>query len=189
MNLSGPLTTYERIEFPHAVRKAALKRANGCCEKCGTPFSDANPPEHDHRTEAWEGGDASLENCIVLGKKCCHQPKTASNTRRRKKADRQSREGHWLKKSKKKMDGSRDSKWKRKIGGGSVVREVDDADYMSADDDDIRDAMLFRFWCKAVEYPGGWPADTAAALKHCHTAEDYRKALTELARSKGVNLP
>lgn len=131
MTLSGPLTTYDRIEFSHAVRKDALKRANGCCEKCGTPFSDANPPEHDHNLEAWDGGDASLENCVVLGKKCCHQPKTARNTSRRKKADRQSREGHWLKKgntSRKKIPGSRGTPFKKKIGGGVVRREMEDAD-------------------------------------------------------------
>ena len=128
MTLSGPLTTYDRIEFSHAVRKAALKRANGCCEKCGTPFSDANPPECDHNLELWQGGDASLENCMVLGKKCCHQPKTASNTTRRKKADRQSREGHWLKKTGSPLPGSRRSRWKRKMNGSIVPREMEDAD-------------------------------------------------------------
>lgn len=55
MPLNGPLTTYERIEFSHAVRKAALKRSKGCCEECGTPFTDANPPEHDHHV----GSDAA----------------------------------------------------------------------------------------------------------------------------------
>ena len=56
-------------------------------------------------------------NYVVLGKKCCHQPKTARNTSRRKKADQQSREGHWLKKgntSRKKIPGSRGTPFKRR---------------------------------------------------------------------------
>jgi hypothetical protein len=57
------------------------------------------------------------------------------------------------------------------------------------EDDDIRDAMLFRFWCRASQYPGGFPSETAEAIGKCKTADDYRKALTELARKKGVNLP
>lgn len=57
------------------------------------------------------------------------------------------------------------------------------------EDDDIRDAMLFRFWIKAASYPGGWPSETVKALENCLTPYDYRKALTELARRKGVNLP
>lgn len=131
MTPSGPLTSYARIEFSHAVRKAALKRANGCCEECGAPFTDANPPEADHNTEAWQGGDASLENCVMRGKKCCHQRKTAINTTRRKKADRQSCEGHWLKKdskSKTKIPGSRGTPFKKPIGGGVVRRGMEDAD-------------------------------------------------------------
>lgn len=55
--------------------------------------------------------------------------------------------------------------------------------------DDTRDGMLFRFWIRAGSYPGGWPAETADALAHCKTSEEYRVALTLLARKKGVNLP
>ena len=56
------------------------------------------------------------------------------------------------------------------------------------EDDDIRDAILFRFWCKAAS-TNGLIIETAHALKNCLTAADYRKALTDLARRKGVNLP
>jgi hypothetical protein len=55
--------------------------------------------------------------------------------------------------------------------------------------DDTRDGMLFRFWIKAGSYPGGYPAETMAAIEHCRTPEQYRVALTELAIKKGVNLP
>lgn len=56
-------------------------------------------------------------------------------------------------------------------------------------DDDYRDGILFRFWIRAGSYPGGWPSDTAKAIQHCKTVEEYRAALTKLAQEKGVNLP
>jgi hypothetical protein len=57
---------------------------------------------------------------------------------------------------------------------------------MNDEDDDIRDAMLFRFWVRAgSEFPG----ETAVAIAACHSADDYRAALTVLARRKGINLP
>lgn len=55
-----------------------------------------------------------------------------------------------------------------------------------SEDDDIRDAMLFRFWIRAAE---SWPGETANILAQCHSAEDYRAALTLLANRHGVNLP
>lgn len=103
MTLHGPLSTYQRIEFDQATKKARLahsgKRCEGILENgdlCGQQFTASNPPEFDHDKEAWEGGDASFENCRALGKKCCHRPKTDAATTRRAKADRQSIEDKWL---------------------------------------------------------------------------------------------
>lgn len=56
------------------------------------------------------------------------------------------------------------------------------------EEDDIRDAMLFRFWIKAAS-AGGFPGETASAICRCITPDDYRKVLKALAASKGVNLP
>lgn len=56
-------------------------------------------------------------------------------------------------------------------------------------DDDDRDGVLFRFWIRAASYPGGWPMDLMKAIKDCTTPAEYRRALTELAEQKGVNLP
>jgi hypothetical protein len=56
------------------------------------------------------------------------------------------------------------------------------------DDDDL-DGVLFRFWIRAASWPGGWPIDVAKAIGRCGTPSEYRKALTELAQQKGVNLP
>ena len=107
MTLSGPVTQYARKEFSQSVKKAALIRSNGKCEGCGTDFTASNPPEADHDKEAWECGDDSLENCVMRGKKCCHRPKTTASHQRRSKADRQSHEGHWLKRGTKKKIPSR----------------------------------------------------------------------------------
>lgn len=65
-----------RREFPVAVRKAAWARCEGRCEGCGAEFSAANPPEYDHRVEDTLGGEPVLENCEVLGHRCCHKAKT-----------------------------------------------------------------------------------------------------------------
>lgn len=54
---------------------------------------------------------------------------------------------------------------------------------------DELDGVLFRFWIRAASYPGGWPMDLMRALRDCKTPEDYRKALLDLAQSKGANLP
>lgn len=65
-----------------------------------------------------------------------------------------------------------------------------------AEDDDIRDAMLFRFWCRAASYPGGWPGRLSQLFREeldgatsSTSPEVYRRALTRLAQEKGVNLP
>lgn len=56
-------------------------------------------------------------------------------------------------------------------------------------DNDNRDGVLFRFWIRAASYPEGWPFETAGAIAACTTPAEYRRALTELAKKKGVNLP
>lgn len=80
-----------RLDFDAKTKKAARERANGFCEgkDCGAALGPHNPPEVDHKVECWEGGDNSLENAQVLGRKCCHKPKTAKATGRRAKADAQ----------------------------------------------------------------------------------------------------
>jgi hypothetical protein len=54
---------------------------------------------------------------------------------------------------------------------------------------DENDGVLFRFWIRAGSYPGGFPGETMAAILHCKTPADYRRALTDLATLKGVNFP
>jgi hypothetical protein len=77
-----------RRNFPAKAKRAALARAKGKCEKCGTPTGPGNPPEIHHAVSDWMGGKPVLENAIVLGRKCCHRFITAAEAAPRAKADR-----------------------------------------------------------------------------------------------------
>lgn len=67
--------TYSDPEYK-TNRKAALKRANGRCERCGTR---RKPLQVDHATPVTQGGTHALSNLQVLcsGKGSCHARKTA----------------------------------------------------------------------------------------------------------------
>lgn len=60
--------------------------------------------------------------------------------------------------------------------------------------DDL-DGVLFRFWCRAASFPGGWPHRLMILMNEEHmkagqaTPQSYRRALIRLAEEKGVNLP
>jgi hypothetical protein len=62
------------------------------------------------------------------------------------------------------------------------------------DNDDI-DGVLFRFWCRAASFPGGWPSELQELFAQASeggrhmTPAGYRWALRTLAERKGVNLP
>lgn len=109
-----------RRDFPESVKKAARARANGFCEGkgCGQRTGPHNPPEVDHDKEDWEGGEPVLENAIVLGRKCCHDRKTAAATKRRAKADRAKKIHLGIKPRRgPPMPGTKASGWKRKVDG------------------------------------------------------------------------
>jgi hypothetical protein len=65
---------------------------------------------------------------------------------------------------------------------------------MDEHDDDL-DGVLFRFWCRAASYPGGWPSEVSIEIGRAisedghATPATYRRALMRLAEAKGVNLP
>lgn len=60
------------------------------------------------------------------------------------------------------------------------------ADMTFDPESDELDGALFRFWIRAGSQ---FPGETAKAIANATTAAEYRKALTELAHRKGVNLP
>lgn len=116
-NEFSPKTKLQRYEI--------CKDDNGKphCEKCGSPLVGGNRAEYDHDVEIWEGGDNSLENCRVLGSKCCHQKKTATKAGERAKCDRNKKTVANARPEKQSQwPYGKNSKWKAKIGGGVVRR-------------------------------------------------------------------
>jgi len=78
-----------REEFSAKTKDIAAQRANGHCEKCGTPFGGRRPT-YDHILPCAFGGKATLANCQVLGP-CCDPAKTKNDIRAIRKSDRQRR--------------------------------------------------------------------------------------------------
>lgn len=58
-----------RQEFSKAVRRDAFLRANGRCEWCGQKLLPGNIEYH-HTREAYLGGEPTMDNCLVLCRKC-----------------------------------------------------------------------------------------------------------------------
>ena len=75
-------------DFTRKIKAAAHLRAGGKCEgvECGAKLKTGEG-EVDHKIEAHDGGDATLENAQVL---CavCHKAKTAAYVKRIRKAER-----------------------------------------------------------------------------------------------------
>lgn len=111
-----------RQEFSKKVKLAAWQRSGGICEcGCGVKIIAGDGPEYDHRIEDAIGGEPTLENCVVMRKRC-HDAKTR---RRRPELDK-TRRGFEkrikARKSSKQMPFGRDSKFKKKMNGEVVPR-------------------------------------------------------------------
>lgn len=71
------MTRSSKNEFPKSVKLAAWQRSGGICEcGCGGKIIAGDGPEYDHRLEVTLGGTPTLENCVVLRKRC-HRAKTS----------------------------------------------------------------------------------------------------------------
>lgn len=78
----------KRLEFSKDVRLEIFRRAGGpgkiCCEGCGLSLM-GKPFEYDHQVECWEMEDIehgyrpplTADDGKLLGKDCCHTPKTS----------------------------------------------------------------------------------------------------------------
>lgn len=112
-----------RQEFPKKVKLAAWQRSGGICEcGCGVKIISGDGPEYDHRIEDAIGGDPTLENCVVMRKRC-HDAKTK---RRRPELDKTRRlfeKQINARKSSKPMPCGRNSPLKKKMNGEVVPRE------------------------------------------------------------------
>jgi 5-methylcytosine-specific restriction protein A len=113
-----------RTEFPNKVKRDALQRAKDNGGKCENPgcgaFLSFSKYHYDHVIPDQMGGEATLENCQVI---CfaCHKIKTRKDVADIAKAKRRSDKHNGVRR-KSRFAGSRDSKWKMKIGGGVVPR-------------------------------------------------------------------
>ena len=76
-----------RREFSRKIKAAAIKRADGKCEKCLAVLKPREA-EVDHILPDVLGGEPVLANARVLCS-VCHKAKTADDIRRTRKADRQ----------------------------------------------------------------------------------------------------
>lgn len=108
-----------RKEFSAKVKEAAFKRAAGHCESCRAPLI-VGRFTYDHRDPDYFSKNNSLENCQVIGW-CCDKPKTAKDQGDIAKSRRVQRREMGIKK-RSTFACSRDSKWKRKVGGKVVLR-------------------------------------------------------------------
>lgn len=120
-----------RREFDRKTRAAIIHRATNAdghvvCEGCGFVLGK-KPFEVDHTIPEALVMDKSrpltAADGKLLGKACCHTPKTADDIRRIRKADRQ-RDRHTgaMRKTSRPLPGSRTSGWKQKISGEWVRR-------------------------------------------------------------------
>ena len=112
-----------RQEFTKKTKLAAWQRCGGKCEKCGSKLGPLNPPEYDHITPCGLGGKNDLDNCQVLGHKCCHKPKTGKDTKSIRKADRIAKKAAGIR-NPSKFQTSRSGRFKKRLDGTVVDRET-----------------------------------------------------------------
>jgi 5-methylcytosine-specific restriction endonuclease McrA len=111
-----------RTEFSAKTKAAAALRAAGHCEQCTRKLITGDY-HYDHEIPDALGGSNDLSNCRVLCRSC-HMEKTSSeDVPRIAKAKRNYRKARGIKKPSK-FAGSRDSKWKKKLNGEVVLRNI-----------------------------------------------------------------
>lgn len=116
-----------RNEFGKATKREALKRSGGLCEGAGLlhglPIGVrcrrdlAHGVEFDHRDLDANSKDASLNNCAALCPACHKFKTTKHDIPRAAKTLRQQDKANGIRGRGRPMPGSRNSEWKRKIGG------------------------------------------------------------------------
>lgn len=112
------MTRSHKDEFSKATKLAAWQRSKGRCEcGCGVKIIPGDGPEYDHRIEVALGGDNTVENCVVMRKRC-HDAKTR---KRRPAIDKTRRTIETAIRARVKrsrpIPGSKASGWKHKMNG------------------------------------------------------------------------
>lgn len=114
--------TRQRREFSKKVKLAAWMRSGGRCEcGCGVKIIAGDGPEYDHIEEDYLGGEPTLENCMVMRKRC-HDAKTAKNRPAIDKTRRGFEKRIGARKTSSTMPGSKASGWKKKMDGSVEKR-------------------------------------------------------------------
>lgn len=110
-----------RTEFPKTVKVAAFKRSGGRCEECTAKLFPGNV-QYDHVIPDSLGGEPTLANCMALCRGC-HDSKTAktdvpaialAKRREARHVNATKPKGTW--------GCGRNTPYKAKIGGGTVLR-------------------------------------------------------------------
>lgn len=113
-----------RREFPKQVKRDAFLRANGKCEgrNCGARLT-LGKYHYDHEIPDALGGEPVLENCKVL---CvaCHRVKTSHSDVPAIAKTKRIRDSHLGIKKRSTFACSRESRFKRKLDGTVVLRNV-----------------------------------------------------------------
>jgi len=111
-----------RQEFSKKVKLAAWNRSGGNCEcGCGVKIISGDGPEYDHRIEDAIGGEPTLENCVVMRKRC-HDAKTRKRRPELDKTRRLFEKEINARTTSSPMPCGRKSKWKKKMSGEVVPR-------------------------------------------------------------------
>lgn len=120
-----------RREFSRKLRAQIILRATNAdgqitCEGCGLVLGK-KPYQIDHILEEAlvidQSAPLTIEDGQLLGKDCCHKPKTKERTRMIRKADRQRDNFTGAKRSTgRPIPGSKRSPWKKKLSGEVVRR-------------------------------------------------------------------
>lgn len=122
-----------RREFTKQTKRDALRRSGGKCEAIGPMYgwprhAGCNAPlaygvEFDHVVLDANSKDNSLENCAAVCIKC-HKHKTARHdTPLAAKTVRQRDKNDGIRRTGRPMDGSRASRWKKKMNGTTELRQ------------------------------------------------------------------
>jgi hypothetical protein len=125
----------KRLEFSKDVKMQMFRRAGGpgnvCCEGCGMPLR-GKLFEYDHTLECWEM--ENLEHGLrppltaadgkLLGKDCCHKPKTAKKAGERAKGVRILEDQARIDRRKTNKKYGKSSRFKRKMDGTVIDRET-----------------------------------------------------------------
>ena len=106
-----------------ARRRLALFEAHGGkCHLCDCKIGVGEAWDVEHIIPVGLGGDDDEGNCAPAHK-ACHKAKTKTDKGTMAKANRVRAKHKGATVSKNPLPGSKNSKWKRKIGGGWVPRE------------------------------------------------------------------